>query len=251
MPVIYDSVHYTCWNILDNIRQNNGIKGIGIGEKELKTSAFDDNTTIYTGNNSSLAHLETQLMRFEKATEIKYNQTKCMGIWLGSNKGNTKKPLGFKWNSGTINNLGYTYGHNTTQTRKKNWEKVRKKVREDIRKWGNLQLSPIGKKILINHVKLSKIWYLAYVEKPSANIIQNIRKDLHDFLWNYRKVRVNRNTIRPLEMRGLAIMDIKTQCEAIQCFILANFLGKEKSKQNMDWSHALAFGSIQKSKTWC
>ena len=30
----------------ENIRQNNGIKGIVIGEKELKTSAFDDDTTI-------------------------------------------------------------------------------------------------------------------------------------------------------------------------------------------------------------
>ena len=36
-----------------NIRQNNGIKGIAIGEKELKTSAFVDDTTIYIGKNSS------------------------------------------------------------------------------------------------------------------------------------------------------------------------------------------------------
>ena len=54
---------------LEVIRQNNGIKG-----------------TVYIGNNSSLAHLEMQLMYFEKATDIKYNKRKCMGIWLGSNK---------------------------------------------------------------------------------------------------------------------------------------------------------------------
>ena len=63
---------------------------------------------------------------------------------------------------------------------------------------------------------LSKIWYLAYVEKPPTDIIQNIRKDVLDFLWNYRKVRANRNTITlPIEMVGLAIIDIETQCEAI------------------------------------
>ena len=61
-----------------------------MGEKELKTSAFVDDTTTYIGSNSSLAHLETQLMYFEKATNIKYNKTKCMGIWLGFNKGNPR-----------------------------------------------------------------------------------------------------------------------------------------------------------------
>ena len=39
-----------------------------------------------------------QLMHFGKTTDVKYNKTKCMRIWLGSNKGNPRKPLGFKWN---------------------------------------------------------------------------------------------------------------------------------------------------------
>ena len=82
----------------------------------------------------------------------------------------------------------------------------------------------------MNRVMLSKISYLAYVEKPPTDIIQDIIKDIHDFLWNYRKVRVNRNTITlPIEMRGLANMDIETQCETIQCSILAKFI-KEKNQ---------------------
>ena len=69
---------------------------------------------------------------------------------------------------------------------------------------------------------ISKIWYLAYVKKPAVDIIQNIRKDIYDFPWNHRKVRVNRNTITlHMEMGGLPIMDIDMQWEAIQCSILA------------------------------
>ena len=68
----------------------------------------------------------------------------------------------------------------------------------------------MSKKILINQVMLSKIWYLGYVEKPPTDIIQNIRKDILVFLWYYRKVRVNRNIIAlPIEMGGLAVMDIE------------------------------------------
>ena len=61
------------------------IDEIVINEKELKTSAFADHTTTYIGRNSSLAHLETQLIHFE-AADIKYNKTKCMGKWPRSNK---------------------------------------------------------------------------------------------------------------------------------------------------------------------
>ena len=178
------------------IRQNNGIKGIVIGEKELKTSVFVGDATIYIINNSSLGHLETQLMHFEKTTYIKYNKTKCLGIWLGSNKGNPRKPLGFKWNSDTIKILGYTYGHNIIQTREEVREKVRKKIRDDAQKWGHLHLSLLRKKMLINQVMLRKIWYLAYVENPVTDIIQNIRKGIHDFLWNHRKVRASRKPSR-------------------------------------------------------
>ena len=77
----------------------------------------------------------------------------------------------------------------------------------------------------------STIWYLAYVEKPLADIIQNI----HDFFRSYRKVRVNRNTIAPpMKMGGLAIMNIEMQWEAIYCSILTKVIKEKKSKQNMD-----------------
>ena len=63
---------------------------------------------MYIGSNSSLVHLKPQLIHLEKTTDIKYNKTKCMGTWQGSNKGNPKKPLEFKWNSDTTKHLGYT-----------------------------------------------------------------------------------------------------------------------------------------------
>ena len=73
------------------------------------------------------------------------------------------------------------------------------------------------------------------MEKPPIDNIQNIRTDTHDFLWNYRKFSVNKNTITlPIQMSDLAILDIETQCEAIQCSILAKFI-KEKN-QNKTWT---------------
>ena len=88
------------------------MKRIVISEKELKTSAFADDTTIYIGNNSSITRLEMRLMHLEKGTGIKYNKTKYKGKWLGFNKGHSGKPQGLKWNSDAIKILGKTYGRN-------------------------------------------------------------------------------------------------------------------------------------------
>ena len=85
--------------LLENTRQNKNIKGIKRDQREIKTSAFTDDTTLYWGDNKALKHLQIQLNLFEKATNIKYNKTKCIGMWLGSNRGNTMEPMGFKWTS--------------------------------------------------------------------------------------------------------------------------------------------------------
>ena len=81
---------------LENIKQNNVIKIIVTDENELKMllSRMQKYETI--GNNNSLAHLGMHPRHFRKVTDIKFNKTKFMGIYLGYNRGNPRKPLGFK-----------------------------------------------------------------------------------------------------------------------------------------------------------
>ena len=75
-------------------------------QNEVKTWLHGQHS-IYLGDNSTFKHLETQLKPFEKATNIKYNKTKCTGMWLGSNRANNTKPMGFKWTSQKTKVLGY------------------------------------------------------------------------------------------------------------------------------------------------
>ena len=137
----------------------------------------------------------------------------------------TKKTLGFKWNSEKIKILGYIYGQNSTDNQEQNWQKVKTKIQKDISKWNNLKLSLIDRKLIINQVMLSKIWYLAYVETPPKHIIQDIKRAIYNFLWNFRKIRINMVTTRmPTTIEGLGIIDIETQCKAIKCAAIAKFL---------------------------
>ena len=135
-----------------NILKNPNIKGIKIGPKEIKVSAFADDTTLYIGDNSSFPHLKKQLQESEMFAGVKYNRKKCCGLWLGKNRYNIEKPMGFNWNSYEIKILGYICGNEY-----ENWFKVKTKIQKSINKWNSLKLSLIGKKTVINQVLLSKI----------------------------------------------------------------------------------------------
>ena len=210
---------------IQNIKQNDNIKGITVEGREIKISAFADNTTLYIGDNNSLGHLQIQLLQFERYTGVNYNWDKCFGMWMGTNIGKQSKPLDFKWNSKKIKILGFIYGQNGRENPLENWDKVKKKIQKDIANWNNLRLSLIGRKLVINQIMLSKMWYLAYVETPPKFILQEIKREIYNFLWNFKKIRVNMlTTTMPIAVGGLAIIDIETQCKALLCSIVVKFI---------------------------
>ena len=109
---------------------------------------------------------------------------------------------------------------------------MKTKMQNDINKWNNLKLSLIGKKTVINQVMLNKIWYLAYVEIPPKTILQEIKRDIYNFLWSFKKTRINMTTTTmPIKAGGLAIIDIETQCKAIKCAVVAKFLRDRQYKK--------------------
>ena len=162
-----------------------------VSQTEIKISAFADDTTLYIGENTSPIHLQNQVQDFELFAGVKYKREKCVGMWLQVNIVNTDESIGFTWNSEKIKILGYTYGQNPKESQDENWQKVKSKIQRDISKWNNLKLSLIGRNLIINQVMLSKIWYLAYVETPPKPMTTDIKKSIYNFLWNFKKIRVN------------------------------------------------------------
>ena len=50
--------------IITNIIKNKDIKGITVAQKEIKVSAFANDTRLYIGDNRSFPHLKHQLREF-------------------------------------------------------------------------------------------------------------------------------------------------------------------------------------------
>ena len=64
--------------MIENIGQDNQIKGITVLQNEIKISAFADDTTFYLGNNSSFLHLQNELQDFELFAGVKYNRASAL-----------------------------------------------------------------------------------------------------------------------------------------------------------------------------
>ena len=222
------------------INANKKLKGIEINNQEIKISAFADDMTIYLSQNNSLYHLEIFLREYELATGARFNNEKSKGFWLGPNKGRTDQPIQIEWSNNKIKILGYTFGHDEKDNELENWEKTIEKINKSIKQWASLQLSLIGKKMIINQVLLSKIWYLAYVTTPPKKVINRINRMIYDFLWNYKKIRVSRNTItQPIQKGGLGILDLETQCDAIKNTLI-KMLIRDKTK-NKIWANLMVW----------
>ena len=73
------------------IRNKNTIKGIKLGDKEIKTSLYADDSTVFVRDLDSIPESLSNL----SGSEI--NARKTEGMWLGSWKGSLETPFGFRW----------------------------------------------------------------------------------------------------------------------------------------------------------
>jgi hypothetical protein len=81
----------------NQIRENNSIKGIMIGEHETKIAQMADDTTIFVQDIDSLKNVLQLTTKFQKYAGLKLNTTKTEAMWLGSQRNSNNEPLSLKW----------------------------------------------------------------------------------------------------------------------------------------------------------
>ena len=94
-----------------SIRQNVDIKGIKIGNHEVKLLQYADDTTAILSDESSAKTLFQELEVFKNFSGLEINSSKTEGMWIGSLKRKDEKPFSIKWPSEPIKALGtfFTY----------------------------------------------------------------------------------------------------------------------------------------------
>ena len=112
------------------IKNDAGIKGIKVGEKEIKVSLYADDTTVFVRDLDSIAHLLSLLYKFRNLSGLEINTKKTEGMWLGCWKNNTETPFGFRWPKDPMKALGIFFSYDSNKANELNFvEKIKKKIK--------------------------------------------------------------------------------------------------------------------------
>ena len=137
---------------------NTRIKEIQIGDQEIKIVNFADDTTIFLRDIDSLPRIEAILNSYEKASCSKINLSKSQALWAGGYKNRYDKPENLEWSNFSIKVLGINFDNFVSNN--SNWDKISVNIAKRIHIWKRVRLSLRGKKLIINQILLSKLWYI-------------------------------------------------------------------------------------------
>ena len=178
-----------------NIREHNEIKGIRIGNNEIKLTQYaDDTTAIIQDQNSAKLFLEIT-KDFSKCSGLKINFDKTEGLWIGDNKGKVETPLGITWPKEPIKLLGLYIGYNKKDIVVSNFRHKIIKMKQILTSWKQRDLTLIGKILIMKTLVTSLFRYLAKVIIFPKETIDEIQTCMYEFLWNSKTHKVKKNVV--------------------------------------------------------
>jgi len=78
------------------LKNDPNIKGIIVGQKEIKITQYADDTTVLVRDCDLVPRLLKLLEEFKNVSGLQINTSKIEAMWLGTWKSRMEKPFGFK-----------------------------------------------------------------------------------------------------------------------------------------------------------
>ena len=214
--------------LAEAIRQNKGIKGVQIEDKEFKVSQYADDTTLFLTGDESFAFLQESLDQFSLASGAQVNPEKCHGLWLGSNLWRRDEPLQYKWSSTEIKILGLYFGDQEAQD--KNFQIVEEKFLKTLTQWKQRDLSLKGRKLVVNQLASSKLNYPAHILICPPKIVQTMSEAMLNFTSNYKAKKISKHILHlPVNLGGIYLVDLKRKFKALRLAWIPKILNNHEN----------------------
>ena len=164
----------------------------------------------------SLAALPNVVKIYERGSGAKLNVYKTEAMWLGAWRSRTDQPYGLTWVS-KMKILGVVFGHDTESD---NWQPKLKKLENYINLWKSRSLSLVGKSLIINTLRISKLLYLATILPVPNWVISEVNNLIWPFLSGCRMETVSQQSChQPFLKGGLGIVNFKIKADALKVSI--------------------------------
>lgn len=178
-------------------------------------------------NNTKLNCLNMQMtLHFCCVTTLQsINRDKCKGLWSGSMKHRTDRPLYLNWYNDLLPDpiLGTFFGNiDCTQ---RNLQLRLQKIKNTITAWNHRTLSYKGKALVINGLLTSTLWYTATSSAIPSGIISEIEQAIYGFFWDNKTPLTNRDILAlPTSEGGFNVHKIHWKIEALRLNTLRRLL---------------------------
>jgi exonuclease III len=189
------------------LRNDNGIKGIRVGNTEFKVGQLADDTTILVHDFESISNTLNLLHDFFRVSGLKLNIDKTEAMCIGSLRNvHVDKLYNLKWTKGPIKTLGITLSNNLEEIMQTNFEPRILDVKNVLNIWYSRNLSFKGKTTVLTSLILPKLLYVASILPVHNDTIKLVDNMILDFFWNKKSHKVNKNVIiQPIEFGGMKV----------------------------------------------
>ena len=196
--------------LANKIRSTREIRGIKIGNFELKIIQMADDTTVFVEDLNSLSKVLEIIELFHLFAGLKLNKTKTEVMWLGKLRHSEEKPLDLTWVN-EVHSLGIFFSYNTDYVIQKNFTDKSKDFKRILDLWSQRDLSLLGKVAILKSLAFSMITYQCCSLMVPDCFMENIIDIAYKFLWSGKKDKIKRKTvIANYENGGLKMLDLKS-----------------------------------------
>ena len=210
------------------IRENNDIHGIKIGDHEIKLCAYPDDADFLTSDVRSLLKLFKTCATFQSYSSPKLNLEKSEACWIGVKQGCSEKPVDCKWidiKTGAIRALGVFNSYDTDLVEKLNFLDNFKALVDVCNLWQYRGLSLTGKILIFKTVALSKLVYSCTMKTPSKNVVDQLNSIHKNFIWNNKKPKIKHSTLIADYEEGYKDVGIKSETLSLKVPGISKLLG--------------------------
>ena len=186
-----------------SIKRDNLIRGITIGEKEIKISMYADDTTVFVRDIDSITHLLNLLEKFASISGLQINTSKTEALWLGLWKDRQDTPFNFNYPQNPICAQGLL-----PEADKLNFNDKVHNMEKVLNTWKRKKLTLIGRINIVKTLALSKLIFNASNLYVPPHVIGEANKLIFNFIWEGRPPKIKKSTIIGENVNGgLKIID--------------------------------------------